>query len=109
MYRQGMNLSGCGCRDCQQNGLSGIGLITPTTTSPTGSCSGLPIIERILCEARKVVGSVTPAPQYPAPIYTPPTIPPVNGGGYTYPGEQQTDWLPIVAGLGVLFLLMRKK
>jgi len=110
MYRQGMNLSGCGCANCN-GGLAGMGLLSPTATSPTASCEGLPIIERILCEARKVVGSVTPAPRYPAPgLPQYPTIPAYPTDGYeAFPTMAETNWLPIVAGLGVLFLLTRKK
>ncbi len=94
MYGNGSN--GCHC-----NGLGFTPL--PTTTQP-GTCTGLPIVEYLKCQAEKIL-----YPR-PVPVYTPPYQEPYPGetypGGYAAPA---TDWTPyLILGAALLFLATRK-
>ncbi len=97
MYVAG-NGNGCGC-----SGLGQVGLTLPAS-QPAGTCTGLPIVEYIKCQAEKIL-----SPR-PVPVYTPPYQEPYPGE--TYPGSYATpatDWTPyLILGAALLFLATRK-
>jgi len=102
--RLGNGLDGCGCN----NGLSGMGLTADTPTGVVMDCSGLPILERLACEARKLL-SRTREISSPVPIYTPPAYPSTYPGTYEGYAAQETNWTPILLGGLLLFALMRRR
>lgn len=95
---------GCGLAGIPTAELSGLGF-TDSVSTATVDCSGLPILERLACEARKLL-SRTQEISRPVPVYTPPYSGYPTEYGETY--QPETNWMPFLIGGLVLFALTRR-